>query len=151
LGGEIRIEREKLRKARLQLKVIKDRIKEEIMIALSDIQKLKRQEEALNAAAQSAEQNVNEVKSLFSNQKATASEVVEAERQLLESLSNQNKAKYSFCRALYALEKSTATPLEKLLSYSVKQENGKPEETDKEYPVIQDNRSKELKWNSLYR
>lgn len=114
-AARIRIEREKLRKAQLRLRAARDMVTEEVMAALSDIRELKLQEKALKAAVRSAEQNVREIKSLFSNRKATASEVVDAEKQVIESRSNMNKVKYSFSKALYALEKSTGTSLENLL------------------------------------
>jgi len=112
----VRIEREKLRKARLQLKRVSDTVMQEVMTALADIRELKRQQIALHTAIESARRNVEEMQSLFRNKKATAAEVVEAERQLLESRSNLNKAAYAFSRALYELERSTGTSVEGLVS-----------------------------------
>lgn len=138
-GGEreanINIEREKLRKACLALKKAQDQVKEDVLIALSDIQELDSQETSLHAALASAEKNLRDIQSLYRNRRATASELVEAQAFLLTTQSNLNKARYSCFTALYALEKSIGISLGK-------KEEGRRQKTVNREEKTEDRRQK---------
>ncbi len=114
-GGEkeagVAIEREKLRKARLSLREAETSVREEVRAAVSDIRTLSQQKRSLNLALESAQRNLQDIQLLYKNQKATSSDLVEAQSSLLTARSNMTKAQYSLLTAMYALEKSIGVSL----------------------------------------